>query len=553
MAAPGKQYGLILPKKIQQRPVLLKKPSVFADDSDEEVSVAKSLQKEEIKKKLMKQTKLEMHKALEEDATVYEYDSIYDEIQQKKAEDSSRLLAGQDKKPKYIASLMKAVEIRKKEQEKRMEKKIQKERESEDGQFDDKEAFVTSAYKAKLQERVEEEERERKEAVLEAALDVTKQRDLSGFYRHLLNQTVGEEKTPECSLRGAGVKEKESSVCSAEVFSSDNKEKLKNEKNRSETPEPALENLDADSDFEIDSDDEEEQSKSKKKLCSKDRGNEEHSDGSEADTNKHGTQKQASSRGSSSDDQRDHLQRDNQKAAELKNEQDSSLRNKESSGYKDKHKAEKYKDSEYERGTDTYKSSRDRERESRQRERDYEIKDKNKDEQENRSKDKEKKYKEHRREKEREERYMDKRLERQAEDKHDKYSERGQEKSRSSLTDGRTQEKNREEKPEENEKRNNDSLRRDSKSATTEKERHKDSTRPSEKEKHRDSVGSSELKHKVAPEKEDEDVSSGSTKSQPSKFSKRSTEETVMTARERFFARQLSRLANKSYIEKEED
>ena len=42
-----------------------------------------------------------------------------------------------------------------------MEKKIQREREMEKGEFDDKEAFVTSAYKKKLQERAEEEERER--------------------------------------------------------------------------------------------------------------------------------------------------------------------------------------------------------------------------------------------------------------------------------------------------------------------------------------------------------------------------------------------------------
>ena len=30
-----------------------------------------------------------------------------------------------------------------------------------------------------------------------AALDVKKQKDLSGFYRHLLNQTVGEERIPD--------------------------------------------------------------------------------------------------------------------------------------------------------------------------------------------------------------------------------------------------------------------------------------------------------------------------------------------------------------------
>jgi len=41
---------------------------------------------------------LEIQKALSEDATVYEYDSIYDEMQQKKKESSARLLSGRDEK-----------------------------------------------------------------------------------------------------------------------------------------------------------------------------------------------------------------------------------------------------------------------------------------------------------------------------------------------------------------------------------------------------------------------------------------------------------------------
>lgn len=44
------------------------------------------------------QTKLEIQKALEEDATVYEYDSIYDEMQQKKKESNASLLSGRDDK-----------------------------------------------------------------------------------------------------------------------------------------------------------------------------------------------------------------------------------------------------------------------------------------------------------------------------------------------------------------------------------------------------------------------------------------------------------------------
>uniref|UniRef100_A0AAX7V3P6 Nuclear speckle splicing regulatory protein 1 n=1 Tax=Astatotilapia calliptera TaxID=8154 RepID=A0AAX7V3P6_ASTCA len=195
MAVPTKQYGLILPqKKGLSKTTTLPKPSVFDDDSDEETSVGESLQRESIKKKMMKQTRLEMQKALEQDSTVYDYDAVYDDIQKQRLETSKKILGGTDKKPKYIHQLMKAVEDRKKEQERREERKIQKEREAEGEKFADKEAYVTSAYRQKLQEQKEEEEREKRELLL-----MSKQKDLSGFYRHLLNQTVGEEAIPDRS------------------------------------------------------------------------------------------------------------------------------------------------------------------------------------------------------------------------------------------------------------------------------------------------------------------------------------------------------------------
>ena len=112
------------------------------------------------------------------------------------------------------------------ETERRVERKVQKERETEGDMFNDKEAFVTPAYRAKLAElkKLEEEERlrELQEGTLficsstplvylvsfssckvtlfvcsfiylTANLDVTKQRDLSGFYRHLYKQTFAED------------------------------------------------------------------------------------------------------------------------------------------------------------------------------------------------------------------------------------------------------------------------------------------------------------------------------------------------------------------------
>ena len=65
--------------------------------------------------------------------------------------------------------LIKSAEQRKIESERRTERKVQKERETEGDMYQDKEAFVTSAYKAKLAElkKLEEEERiaEQRESV----------------------------------------------------------------------------------------------------------------------------------------------------------------------------------------------------------------------------------------------------------------------------------------------------------------------------------------------------------------------------------------------------
>ncbi|XP_052832908.1 nuclear speckle splicing regulatory protein 1 [Octopus bimaculoides] len=158
---------------------------------DEQGVFSTSLQKESRKNKLKKQAQLEIDKALQDDPSVYEYDKIYDDIQSEKIKTDLLLKTKADKKPKYIEGLLKAAASRKKEQEKRTERKIQQEREAEGEEFKDKEEFVTSAYKKKLLELQEEEEREKKEAEMEALLDVTKQKDLSGFYRFLYQQTSG--------------------------------------------------------------------------------------------------------------------------------------------------------------------------------------------------------------------------------------------------------------------------------------------------------------------------------------------------------------------------
>lgn len=106
-----------------------------------------------------KQAAQTVKKALQEDPTVFQYDEVYDDME--KARNDKKEKARSDKKPKYIHELMKTAERRQRENERRIEKQVQKDLEKEGDEFKDKEAFVTSAYKKKMEElqRLEEEEK----------------------------------------------------------------------------------------------------------------------------------------------------------------------------------------------------------------------------------------------------------------------------------------------------------------------------------------------------------------------------------------------------------
>ena len=97
------------------------------------------------------QAKQVIKKALEDDPTVYQYDEVYDEMEEKKIQTRTKLKG--DEKPKYIDNLLKASERRKLENEQRIERQVQKEREAEGDEFKDKETFVTGAYRKKMEEQ----------------------------------------------------------------------------------------------------------------------------------------------------------------------------------------------------------------------------------------------------------------------------------------------------------------------------------------------------------------------------------------------------------------
>ncbi|CAL1543027.1 unnamed protein product [Lymnaea stagnalis] len=202
MATKGnKVYGLIIPKKdgqIKSKPSKASAFNVFGNESDEEetssatgVSAVKTSGPSTVKR----QTQMDIDKALQEDPNIYEYDAIYDKLQANKPHVGLKEKSTMEKKPRYISGLLKAAEVKKKEDERRKERQVQKEREAEGEMFADKEKFVTSAYKQKMLEMQKEEEKEKQEAAMENLLDVTKQKDMSGFYRYLYRTTAGTEGT----------------------------------------------------------------------------------------------------------------------------------------------------------------------------------------------------------------------------------------------------------------------------------------------------------------------------------------------------------------------
>ncbi|NXF11443.1 NSRP1 protein, partial [Smithornis capensis] len=546
------RYGLIMPKKLPQKNLVSKKLSVFADESDEEPSVGESLQKEALKKQAMKQTKLEIQKALEEDATVYEYDSIYDEMQQQKKENSAKMFSGKDdKKPRYIHNILKAAEIRKKEQEKRMERKIQKEREMEGGEFAHKEAFVTSAYKKKLQERAEEEERERREAALEAYLDVTKQRDLSGFYRHLLNQRVGEEEMPKCSFREARIKEEKPDSPDEPT----ERNKCPSERQKLKPSAKKENNADADTDLGTDSsEDEKRPQHSKVNLTKKKRR--ESSVSSEEEAKHLKSQRHSRSPSSSSVEEEPRTKA-----------QTSHLAKKGESRPSRRGNDEQYREKDYERSR-THEKDHQREREERHRHGDHTSKDhyRRREEQEDKQRGRERKEREghgrergERRAKEREERGSEREREKERirNDK-DRYNDREKERG-DKYREKEDHAKERKEKYGSDEKKSRE--RRENTPTSLEKDRETDLGKERKgKGREMDEKGSSssgilsEQKRKAGEEGEKEEKEQAQKPPESmSKFAKRSNEETVMSARDRYLARQMARVSTKPYIEKDED
>lgn len=198
--------------------------------------------------------------AIEEDPSIFQYDEVYEDIQTKRKEEKEARKTADAKKPRYIVKLLETAEKRKLEHERRIERQVQKEREAEGEEFKDKEAFVTSSYMKKLEEIKQAEEQEKREAYLESIGDVTKQQDLSGFYRHIYSQKLGDEATTSKDVTSKPETVAENKKKNYRKRKSSNEEDEKEEPGKKKS-DHLLSNLDADSDFSIESSDSESEKK----------------------------------------------------------------------------------------------------------------------------------------------------------------------------------------------------------------------------------------------------------------------------------------------------
>ncbi|VDK50924.1 unnamed protein product [Anisakis simplex] len=194
---PKKQYGLII-KKNEPNLLAVKSAAAVAfansdedDDNTIDTNIMKSKSESASIMRVRMQAKREHERALAQDPSIFDYDAVYEDLQASK---NQKLLeqktADRERKSKYAEQILKAHKRRLLEQQGREERKQLKEREAENGEFEDKEVFVTGAYRKQMEEMQKFREQEAVENRLDELTAVEKQKEgmwQGGFYRSLLN------------------------------------------------------------------------------------------------------------------------------------------------------------------------------------------------------------------------------------------------------------------------------------------------------------------------------------------------------------------------------
>lgn len=193
-------FSLTKPKHAPTPAPSIKRPAVFALGDDEPIdaaptSVAAS-RNAPANKKLLAQnvaTSKAMKKRMDAekkiDETVFEYDEVWDRMQEAKLrQKEAKEQDAMERKPKYIQGLLTSAATRKLDHLRAEEKMMQLEREAEGDEFRDKEVFVTQAYKDQMEEvrKAEEEEKAREELRKKKGVNST---GMAHFYRKMLEES----------------------------------------------------------------------------------------------------------------------------------------------------------------------------------------------------------------------------------------------------------------------------------------------------------------------------------------------------------------------------
>ncbi|RSH90644.1 hypothetical protein EHS25_001249 [Saitozyma podzolica] len=136
-------------------------------------------------------TKKLQDEALKIDNTVFDYDGVYDSLKAaERKRDEPKKAESDDRKPKYIESFLQSAQTRRLDKLRAEEKMMQLEREKEGDEFEDKEKFVTEAYKKQMEEvrKAEEEEKQREEAMRKSR----KGPGLAAFYKQMLDTSAAD-------------------------------------------------------------------------------------------------------------------------------------------------------------------------------------------------------------------------------------------------------------------------------------------------------------------------------------------------------------------------
>ncbi|WVO14875.1 hypothetical protein L204_102514 [Cryptococcus depauperatus] len=120
------------------------------------------------------------------DQSIFDYDEHYDSMKAAgRAVEEAKKTESEERKPKYIESFLAAAQTRKLDKLRAEEKMMEREREQEGEEFNDKEKFVTEAYKKQMEEvrKAEEEEKAREEVIRKSQ----KGTGMTAFYKDMLD------------------------------------------------------------------------------------------------------------------------------------------------------------------------------------------------------------------------------------------------------------------------------------------------------------------------------------------------------------------------------